>query len=264
MGLLEAKRGLVFGVANDKSIAWSCAQACAAEGASLMFSYVGEALEKRVRKLVEAEMPGSPIGECDVSKDESIEAFFEHVRAQWDQVDFVIHSVAFARREDLGNPFIQTPRGNFALALDISAYSLVALARAAAPLMAPGGAIVAMTYYGGQKVVPNYNVMGVAKAALEASSRYLAHDLGPRGIRVNCISAGPIRTLSASAIAGMKQMLDITEKVAPLRRNTTQRDVGNACVYLVSDLAAGTTGEIVHVDCGYHSMGIFGIPEDVE
>lgn len=261
MGLLEGKRGLVFGVANDKSIAWSCAEACAAEGAELMFSYVGEALEKRVRKLVETALPGSRTAECDVSKDESIASFFDAVRAEWDQIDFLVHSVAFARREDLGKPFIETPRGNFALALDISAYSLVALARAAAPLMSNGGALVAMTYYGGQKVVPNYNVMGVAKAALEAAARYLAHDLGPKGIRVNCISAGPIRTLSASAIAGMKQMLDITERVAPLRRNVTQSDVGKACAYLVSDMASGTTGEILHVDSGYHSMGIYGIPE---
>ncbi|HRK36316.1 MAG TPA: enoyl-ACP reductase [Candidatus Hydrogenedentes bacterium] len=261
-GLLAGKRGVVLGVANEKSIAWGCAQACAAQGASLAFNYLGDALEKRVRKLVDEFLPGSPILNCNVQSDEEIATFFADLRKEWETIDFVIHSVAFAERDDLKDRYITTPRKNFALALDISAYSLVAVAREAEPMMPNGGSIVAMTYYGAEKVVPRYNVMGVAKAALECSARYLANDLGPKNIRVNCISAGPIRTLSASAIAGMRSMLTVAEKVAPMRRNVTQEDVGRSTVYLLSDLSTAVTGEVIHVDSGYHTVGLFGTEAD--
>lgn len=256
-GLLKGKRGVVLGVANEKSIAWACAQACADEGAELLFNYLGEALERRVRKLLEA-MPGTPMYPCDVTQDGEITAFFQNVRQHWSSVDFVIHSLAFAQREDLMGKFINTSRQNFALAIDISAYSLVAIAREVAPLMSNGGSIVAMTYYGAEKVVPKYNVMGVAKATLEASARYLASDLGPQNIRVNCVSAGPLRTLSASAIPGLKLMLNMTQNNAPLRRNIEANEVANATVYLLSDLSSGVTGEVIHVDSGYHVLGMFG------
>jgi enoyl-[acyl-carrier protein] reductase I len=257
-GLLTGKRGLVLGVANEKSIAWACAQACARQGASLAFNYLGT-LERRVRKLVDESLPGSPVLNCDVRNDAEIDSLFAELAGQWGTLDFVIHSIAYAERDDLRDQFITTSRASFALALDISAYSLVAIARAAARLMTAGGSIVTMTYYGAEKVVPRYNVMGVAKAALEASARYLAFDLGTRSIRVNCVSAGPLRTLSASAIPGLRLMLNTTEKVAPLRRNVTQEDVAHATVYLVSDLSSGVTGEVLHVDSGYHIMGMFGL-----
>jgi len=259
--LLEGKRGAIFGVANDKSIAWACAQACAAQGAHLAFNYPGEALEKRVRSLAET-IPGSIVAPCDVRDDEQIEAFFQTLGKEWDSLDFLIHSVAFAEREDLMRPFVETPRANFALALDVSAYSLVAVTRAAAPLMREGGSIVTMTYYGAEKVIPNYNVMGVAKAALEASVRYLAADLGPGGTRVNAISAGPLRTLSASAISGMRKMLKANASVTPLRRNIEASEVADAAVYLVSPLSAAVTGEVLHVDAGYHALGMFASEED--
>lgn len=258
-GLLAGKRGVIFGVANEKSIAWGCAQACAAQGAALAFNYLGDSLERRVRKLVDENLPGSPVFNCNVQNDVEIASFFAALRNEWDSIDFLIHSVAFADRDDLKDQYVTTSRANFAMALDISAYSLVALARESAPMMCNGGSIVAMTYYGAEKVVPRYNVMGVAKSALECSARYLAYDLGPKNIRVNCISAGPIRTLSASAIAGMRQMLHVAEKVAPLRRNVTQEDVARSTVYLVSDLSSAVTGEVVHVDSGYHVMGLFGL-----
>lgn len=255
--LLSGKKGVVLGVANEKSIAWACAQALAGAGARVAFNYLGEALERRVRKLA-GDLPGVLIHPCNVTKDEEITDFFGQVRAQFGTIDFVIHSLAFAQREDLTGKFIETKRENFAMAIDISAYSLVAIAREAAPLMPNGGSIVSMTYYGAEKVVPHYNVMGVAKATLEASMRYLAEDLGPQGVRVNCISAGPLRTLSASAIAGLKLMLNTTEKNAPLRRNVLPEEVGKTAVYLVSDLASGVTGEVVHVDCGYNILGMYG------
>lgn len=259
-GLLKGKRGVILGVANDKSIAWGCAQACAAAGASLAFNYLGP-VERRVRKLVEDHMPDSPVFQCNVQNDDEVAAFFQSVKKEWGTIDFIIHSIAFANKEDLANQFITTSRENFTLALDISAYSLVAVAREAAPLMNEGGSIVAMTYYGAEKVVPRYNVMGVAKAALESCAQYLAWDLGERGIRVNCISAGPIRTLSASAIAGVKLMLRTTEKYAPLRRNVDQDEVGRSAVYLLSDLSSGVTGEVLHVDSGYHAMGMYGVED---
>ncbi|GMV90655.1 MAG: enoyl-[acyl-carrier-protein] reductase [NADH] FabI [Candidatus Hydrogenedentota bacterium] len=260
-GLLKGKRGVILGVANEKSIAWGCAQACAAAGATLAFNYLGESLERRVRKLVDESLPGSPVFQCNVQNDDEIAAYFESIKKEWGTIDFVIHSIAFANKEDLTNQFISTSRENFALALDISAYSLVAVAREAAPIMNEGGSIVAMSYYGAEKVVPRYNVMGVAKAALESCSKYLAWDLGEKGIRVNCISAGPIRTLSASAIAGVRLMLRTTEKFAPLRRNVTQDEVGQSAVYLLSDLSSGVTGEVLHVDSGYNIMGMYGVDE---
>lgn len=257
--VLSGKRGVVLGVANEKSIAWGCAQACAAHGAQLAFNYLNESLERRVRKLVDESMPGSLVLPCNVQKDEEIASFFASIASSWGSIDFVIHSIAFAEKEDLRDQFVTTSRSNFALALDISAYSLVAVAREAAPLMTSGGGIVAMSYYGAEKIVPRYNVMGVAKAALEASARYLAWDLGAKKIRVNCISAGPIRTLSASAIPGMRLMLDVTEKYSPLHCNVTPEDVGRSTVYLVSDLSSGVTGEVIHVDSGYHAMGMYGL-----
>ncbi len=260
-GLLAGKRGLVMGVANDKSIAWACAQACAAQGAALKFNYVGDALEKRVGKLLAEHMPDAGMYSCDVTDDAEIENFFAWVREEWDGIDFLIHSIAFADREDLKDQFITTPRKNFAMALDISAYSLVALSRAAAPMMSDGGSIVTMTYYGAEKVIPRYNVMGVAKAALEASVRYLAYDLGGQGIRVNAISAGPLKTLSASAISGMRKMFSRYNEVAPLRRGLEADEVAQSAVYLLSDLSSAVTGEVLHVDCGYHAMGMYGLDE---
>lgn len=259
-GLLAGKRGVVFGVANDRSIAWSCAKACAAEGAELTLNYLGDAQEKRVRKLLE-DIPGTPCYPCDVSNDAEIDTFFAKIKEQWGSIDFIIHSVAYADRGDLQGRFVDTNRKNFAMAIDISAYSLVALARAAEPLFNDGGSIIGMSYYGSEKVIPRYNVMGVAKATLEACTRYLAEDLGPKGIRVNCISAGPVRTLSSGAISGFRGMLGITERVSPLRRNITQEEVGKSALYLLSDLSSGVTGEIHHVDSGYNILGMC-MPED--
>ncbi len=255
-GLLAGKRGVVLGVANEKSIAWGASQVALQAGAKLAFSYLGPAQEKRVRALL-AEHPDALILPCDVTKDEEVDAFFASVKAHWDGLDFVIHSVAYAEKEALRDRFLATTRAQFAQALDVSAYSLVSVARAAAPLMGQGGSIVSMTYYGSEKVVPKYNVMGVAKAALEAATRYLAEDLGPQGVRVNTLSAGPIRTLSASAIPGFKAMLEAATRFAPLRRNVTQEDIGRSTLYLLSDLSSGVTGETLHVDCGYHVMGMF-------
>lgn len=255
--LLSGKRGVVTGVANERSIAWGCAQACAAQGAELAFTYLGASQEKRVRKLLDDSMPNALCHSCDVTSDEEIAAFFEHVKESWGSIDFLIHSVAYADREDLSGRFVDTSRGNFSMALDVSAYSLVALARAAEPLMNNPGSIVAMTYYGAEKLVPKYNVMGVAKAALEASARYLSGDLGSEGVRVNCISAGPIRTLSSAAFPGFRQMLRVAQEVAPLRRNVTAEDVANAAVFLLSDMSIGITGEVLHVDSGYNILGMF-------
>ncbi len=259
--LLAGKRGVVTGVANDRSIAWGCAKACAEHGASLAFSFLGEAQEKRVKALLK-ELPDALCIPCDVTKDEEIASFFGEIKSEWGQIDFLIHSVAYADRDDLKGRYIDTPRDHFALALDISAYSLVALAKGAEDLFPDaGGSIVAMTYYGAEKVMPKYNVMGVAKAALEASARYLANDLGPKNIRVNCISAGPVRTLSSAAFPGFRNMLRVTEAMSPLRRNITQEDVGKTAVYLLSDLASGVTGEVIHVDSGYNLLGMFADAE---
>jgi enoyl-[acyl-carrier protein] reductase I len=256
MALLEGKRGVVFGVANERSIAWAIAQALHREGAELAFTYAGEILEKRVRPLAEG-IGAKVILPCDVAKDEEIDRVFETLRQLWGGLDILIHAIAFAAKEDLSNPYIQTSRQGFHLALDISAYSLVVLSRLAAPLMqGRNGSILTMTYYGSEKVIPNYNVMGVAKAALEASVRYLAYDLGSKGIRVNAISAGPIKTLAAAGIAGFKEMLHFSSERAPLKRNIDAEEVARTALYLVSDMASAVTGEVVHVDAGYNIVGM--------
>lgn len=250
-GLLAGRRGLVVGVANKRSLAWGIAQRAHREGAKLAFTFQGDALERRVRPL--AESIGSAIVEpLDVTDDAQIEAVFAGLGERWGRLDFLVHSVAFANREDLLGRTVDTSRAGFATALDISSYSLIALARAAEPLMTGGGSIIAMTYYGATKAVPNYNVMGIAKAALEASIRYLAVDLGPKNIRVHGISAGPVRTLAASGVSGMRSMLKVMPERAPLGRNITVEDVGAAAAYLLSDLSAGTTGGIHFVDAGFN------------
>src|SRR5687767_7442748 len=253
--LFKDKRVAVFGVANERSIAWGIAEAMHKQGARLAFSYAGDVLEKRVRPLAES-VGADLVLSCDVTDDAQINAAFQQISSKWGGLDVMVHAIAFANREDLEGRFVDTSRKGFGLALDISAYSLVALARAAAPLMTNGGAIVTLSYYGAEKVVPSYNVMGVAKAALEASVRYLAADLGPDNIRVNAISAGPIKTLAASGIKGFKGMLHVVEERAPLRRNVTQADVANTALFLCSELGAGVTGEVVHVDAGYNILGM--------
>lgn len=251
MGLMSGKRGVIVGVANDKSIAWGIAQQLREAGAELAFTYLNEALEKRVRPLAES-LDASIILPCDVQNEEEIASVFAEIEKRWGKIDFLVHAVAFANREDLKQPFSQTSREGFQLALDISAYSLVSLTRYAIPVMKEGGSIVAMTYLGSVRSVPAYNVMGVAKAALESSVRYLAAELGEKDIRVNAISAGPIKTLAASGIGGFKEKLRIAEERAPLKRLVTQDDVGKASLYLLSDLATGVTGEIHYVDGGFN------------
>jgi enoyl-[acyl-carrier protein] reductase I len=251
MGLMTGKKGIVFGVANNLSIAWGIAQQLKEAGATLGFTYLNESLEKRVRPLAES-LDAELILPCDLARDEDIDAVFREVEKTWGSLDFVVHAVAFANREDLKNPFSQTSRENFLLAMDISAYTLVAVTRAAAPLMKNGGAIVTMTYLGAQRAVPNYNVMGVAKAALEASVRYLAAELGEQGIRVNAISAGPIKTLAASAVGQFKEKLRVMDERAPLRRTVTQDEVGKSALYLLSDLSSGVTGDTHFVDAGFN------------
>jgi enoyl-[acyl-carrier protein] reductase I len=254
--LFQDKHVLVFGVANERSIAWGISQALHAQGAKLGFTFAGEALEKRVRPLA-ASIGADLVLPCDVTSDEQIAQVFEQVRAQWGRLDVLVHSVAFANREDLDGRFVNTSREGFRLALDVSAYSLIALARAAEPLLsAAKGSIITLTYYGAEKVVLNYNVMGVAKAALEASVRYLAADLGPVGIRVNAISAGPLKTLAAAGIKGFRSILGFTAEKAPLRRNVTLEDVGGAAIFLCSHLGGGVTGEVIHVDSGYNILGL--------
>jgi enoyl-[acyl-carrier protein] reductase I len=256
MGLLDGKRGVIFGVANDRSIAWAISEAFHAEGAELAFTYAGEVLEKRVRPLAES-IGAKIILPCDVTKDEDIERVFATLTRECGWMDILIHAIAFANKEDLANPYVQTSRQGFHLAMDVSAYSLVALARQAAPLMeSRKGAILTLTYMGSEKVIPNYNVMGVAKAALEASVRYLAHDLGPKGIRVNAISAGPIKTLAAAGVSGFKEMLHYASERAPLRRNIEAEEVGKTALYLASDWGSAVTGEVLHVDAGYNIMGM--------
>ena len=250
--LLENKFGVIFGVANKRSIAWATAQACAGAGARLAFTYQNERLKENVESLTAG--TDSPLVQCDVTKPEEVEATFAAVRERFGRLDFLVHSLAFAPREALAGEFVNTTREAFLTALDISAHSLTELARAAAPLMTEGGSIVSMTYYGAEKVVPNYNVMGVAKAALEASTRYLAADLGPRNVRVNAISAGPIQTLAARGVGDLGTMLRHHAERAPLRRNVEAREVGNAALFLVSPLSSGITGEVLHVDCGYNIM----------
>ena len=255
MGLLEGKNALVFGVANDHSIAWGIAHALQAEGATLGFSSIESLIEKRVRPL--ATSIGSTFVEpCDVQSDADIERVFARWGETSDRLDILVHALAFAKREDLAGGFIDTSRDGFALAMDVSAYSLVALARGARPYLHAGSSVLTLTYYGSEKVVANYNVMGVAKAALEASVRYLAADVGPDGIRVNAISAGPIRTLAAAGIGGFKRMYGAFDEVAPLRSNISIEDVGRTAVYLASDLSSAVTGEVIYVDGGFNIVGV--------
>ena len=257
-GLMQGKRGLIMGLANDKSIAWGIAQAVAGQGAELAFSYQGEALKKRVEPL--AESLGQPhLYECDVASDESIDALFAALKAEWGQLDFLVHAIGFADKNELRGRYVDTSRAGFALAMDISVYSFTAVCQRAAAMMGPGGSLLTLTYFGAEKVMPHYNVMGVAKAGLEASVKYLAEDLGKDGIRVNAISAGPIKTLAASGIGDFRYIMRWNELNSPLRRNVTQEEVGKAALYLLSDLGSGTTGENLHVDAGYHVVGMKAI-----
>jgi enoyl-[acyl-carrier protein] reductase I len=254
--LLEGKHGLVLGVANKRSIAWGIARAAQREGARLAVTYQGERLERNVRQLAE-ELEDPLLLPCDVTRDEDLGGVAAGVRREFGALDFVVHAVAFALREELDGDFVDTSREGYRVAQDISAYSLTALARETAPLMEGRGAsIVTLSYLGGERVVPHYNVMGVAKAALEMSVRYLAADLGPRGIRVNAISAGPIKTLAASGVHGLSKMLEYHRTHAPLRKNTEQDEVGDAALFLLSPLSRGVTGEVIHVDGGFHVMGM--------
>ena len=253
---LEGKTGVVFGVANKRSIAWAIAKAWHNAGAKLIFNYQGERLKENLEDLVSELSSDTPFYPCDVSTDESITEFFGHVRKHTSRVDLMLHSVAFAPKEALEGEFLNTTREAFRMAHDISAYSLVALSREVAPLMTEGGSIVAMTYYGSVKVVPKYNVMGVAKASLESSSRYLAWDLGTKKIRVNCISAGPVQTLAARGISGFSTMMKHYELKAPLHRSCTTEEIGATGLFLVSDGAAAITGQVIYVDGGYEAMGM--------
>jgi enoyl-[acyl-carrier protein] reductase I len=254
--LLEGKLGIVFGVANKRSIAWAIAQAWAKAGARLAFTYQGERLKENVEELAGTFGPDTLILPCDVTKDEQIDAVFKAVGDKFGKLNLLLHSVAFAPKEALEGEFINTSREAFRVAHDVSAYSLVGLTRAAAPLMTEGGSIVGMTYYGAAKVVPHYNVMGVAKASLEASTRYLAYDLGPKKIRVNCISAGPVNTLAARGIAGFTEILKHYEAHAPLKRNVLAEELGATGLFLASEGAAAITGQVLYVDCGYQIMGM--------
>ncbi len=261
MGLLDGRTALVFGVANERSLAWAIAQALAAQGATLAFTYAGDALERRVRPLAE-QVGATFVERCDVQRDDELDATFARFAARYERLDVLVHAVAFARREELAGRYVDTSREGFQLALDVSVYSLVALAQRAAPLM--GGAnpsMLTLTYDGARRTYPNYNVMGVAKAALEASVRYLARDLGPDGIRVNAISAGPVRTLASSGIRDFHWILDHVAERAPLRRNIASTDVGDAAVYLASDLARNVTGHVLYVDSGYHIVGAEAISD---
>src|SRR5467141_2234374 len=254
--MLKDKQGIIFGVANKRSIAWATAQALHESGAWLAFAYQGDRLKENVESLTKVEMPDSPLLSCDVTKPDEVEQTFKRVGDEFGRLDFLIHSIAFAPREALEGEYLKTDRESFLTALEISAYSLTQLARAAAPLMTEGGSIVTMTFHGAEKVYQGYNVMGVAKAALESSVRYLAVDLGPRNIRVNAISAGPIQTLSARGVSGLSTMLKHHAERAPLHRNVEPREVGNTALFLCSPLSSGITGETIFVDCGYNIMGL--------
>jgi len=261
--IMQGKRGLIMGVANDRSIAWGISQAVHAQGAQLAFTYQGEALEKRVRPL--AESVGSDIIlPCDVTDEGSIEATFKAIEEKWGGLDFVVHAIAFSDKNELDGLYMNTTRANFQRTMDISVYSFTSIANHASKIMSAGGSLVTLTYYGSERVMPHYNVMGVAKAALEASVRYLANDLGPRGIRVNAISAGPIKTLAASGIGDFRYILKWNELNSPLRRNVTLEDVGRSGLFLLSDLGSGVTGENLHVDAGYHTVGMVSVDSAAE
>ena len=257
-GIMHGKRGIVMGVANDRSIAWGIADAIAKQGAEIAFTYQGEALQKRVAPL--AESVGSDIViPCDVSSDEAIDKTFNFLKEKWNSIDFLVHAIAYSDKEELKGEYVDTTRENFYKTMDISVYSFTAVAQRAAAMMPNGGSMITLTYYGAEKVMPHYNVMGVAKAALESSVRYLAADLGDSKIRVNSLSAGPIKTLAASGIGDFRYILKWNQYNSPLRRNVTLDDVGGCGVYLLSDLSAGVTGETHHVDCGYHVVGMKAI-----
>jgi len=253
--LMAGKRGVIMGAANNRSLGWGIAEACAAQGAELAFTYQGEALERRVRPLA-ASIGSDHLVSCDVADEASIDAAFQAIASKWDHIDFLVHAIAYADKAYLRGRYVDTPRAAFLQAMDISCFSLLAVTQRALPLMKAGGSILTLSYYGAEKWIPHYNVMGVAKAALEASVRYMAADLGSSGIRVNAISAGPIKTLAASGIGDFHYLLRWNQLNAPLRRNVSIDEVGGAGVYLLSDLARGVTGEVHHVDCGYHVVGM--------
>jgi enoyl-[acyl-carrier protein] reductase I len=254
-GLMAGKRGLIMGVANDKSIAWAIAKACADQGAEIAFTYQGEALKKRVGPLAES-IGADILLPCDVTDEASMDATFAAIEAKWGKLDFLVHAIGFSDKSELRGRYVDTTAKNFEMTMNISVYSFTAVAQRAEKLMDKGGSMVTLTYYGSERVMPHYNVMGVAKAALEASVRYMAMDLGPRGIRVNALSAGPMKTLAASGIGDFRYILKWNELNSPLRRNTTAADVGGAGMYLCSDLSSGVTGETHHVDSGYHVVGM--------
>lgn len=254
-GLMRGRRGLIMGLANNRSIAWGIAKACHAAGAELAFTYQGDALKKRVEPLAQ-ELGGIVAGHCDVTDTASIDAVFAEIERAWGRLDFVVHAIAFSDKDELTGRYVDTSEANFTKSMLISCYSLTAIIQRAEKLMSDGGSIVTLTYYGAEKWMPHYNVMGVAKAALEASVRYLAADLGPQTIRVNAISAGPIKTLAASGIGDFRYILKWNEYNAPLRRTVTIEEVGDSALYLLSDLARGVTGEVMHVDSGYHVVGM--------
>ncbi|MBB6253967.1 enoyl-ACP reductase FabI [Nitrospirillum iridis] len=261
--LMAGKRGLIMGVANDRSIAWGIAKAVAAQGAELAFTYMGDALAKRVKPL--AEQLGVPhVLPCDVTDEASMDAVFATLKEQWGTLDFVVHAIGFSDKNELDGLYLNTSRSNFALTMDVSCYSFTAIAQRAVPMMSNGGSLLTLSYYGAERVMPHYNVMGVAKAALEASVRYLAADLGPQNIRVNAISAGPIKTLAASGIGDFRAILKWNELNAPLKRNVTIGEVGNSALYLLSDLGSGVTGEVHHVDSGYHTVGMLAVDSAAE
>ncbi len=262
MGLMDGKIVLVFGVANKNSIAWGITKRLHDEGATILLSYASEALEKRVLPLAQ-EIDCDFVELCDASSDEELDTVFAKVQERYGRIDTLVHCVAFANREDLGGRFVDISREGFKMALDISAYSLIAMAKRAEPLMAAGSSILSLTYFAAEKVMPKYHVMAVAKAALETITRYLANDLGPQGIRVNAISAGPIKTLAAAGVPGFRMMLKYSEKAAPLRRLVSQEDVGNSALWLASDLGSAVTGEVVHVDAGYNILGLTATEEEL-
>jgi enoyl-[acyl-carrier protein] reductase I len=252
---LKGKRGLVMGVANGRSLGWAIAERLQAAGAELAFSYQGERLKEDLEKLTR-EMPGTRLYQCDVTREEELEATFADLKETWGTLDYVVHSIGFAPRAAMDGRYIETTKADWLTALEISAYSLVAVARAAEPLLTEGGGLVTLTYYAAEKVVPKYNVMGIAKSALEASVRYLAYEMGKKGVRVNAVSAGPVRTVAARSIPGFLKMYNRVAEMSPLGRNVTHEEVGNLGVFLLSPLAAGITGETVYVDAGYHIMGM--------
>lgn len=264
--MLQGKKGLILGVANKRSLAWAIARSCAQRGAQVGLTCQGPRFEAGMRELA-ATLPSgadTPLFTCEITQQADIDALAAAVKAKWGTLDFIVHSIAFANPEELRRPFRETSREGFQVALDVSTYSLLPLAKALVPLMPNGGSILALSYLGGERVVPNYNLMGVAKAALDSAVRYLAYDVGPLGIRVNCVSPGPVRTISASAISDFGKMLEHVERVAPLRRNITAEEVGDVCAFMVSDLSRAITGQQIHVDCGYSIMGVTTVAELAE